>query len=249
MRGFDAQMYMGMGAVTDQQIAGAVGSAGTSVISTMVLLGSISGPVGAAAAGIIAAGVALFNVLESAFSGCGQTCVAATTVVNQLEPLLQQNIDAYMSSPTHYYSMQQQALANFDTTWNRVVAGCSSPALGDAGVRCITDRQAGACKYKTSPGGWSNGVYTKPGQANSGSTCWNWFVGYRDPIANDPTVVPDPGTTSNPTPVTQTVQVGTNPTTGQPIYAQQVVSNTTTDLSAYVPLLMIGGLFLLAVIV
>lgn len=27
---------------------------------------------------------------------------------------------------------------------------------------------------------------------NSGTNCWNWFIGYYDPIANDPTVVPDP---------------------------------------------------------
>lgn len=254
VRSFDVPMHAartfgvygrGLG-TTDQQIAGAVGSAGTSVVSTLVYLGTITGPVGAAASGIIAAGVALFNVLESVFSGCGQTCIAATTVVNQLALILQQNLDAYMSSPVHYYSMQQQALANFDTTWQRVVAGCSDPALGAAGQRCIGDRQRGACHYKTSPGGWSNGVYTTPGAADSGDTCWNWFVGYRDPIANDPTVVPDP-VSAGPAQTTQTIQVGTNPN-GTPIYGQVVTTaNNTTDLSAYVPLLAIGAFVILAV--
>ncbi len=218
VRSFDVPMHAartfgaygrGLG-TTDQQIAGAVGAAGGAITSTLVSLSVIGGPVGLAAGAIIAAGVALFNVLENAFSGCGQTCIAATTVVNQLAPILQQNLDAYMSSPVHYYSMQQQALANFDTTWQRVVAGCSDPALGAAGQRCIGDRQRGACHYKTSPGGWSNGAYTAPGPADSGDTCWNWFVGYRDPIANDPTVVPDPPSAASST-ATQTVQVGTNP--------------------------------------
>ncbi len=235
-----------LGSVAPQQIAGAVGAAGGAITSTLVSLSVITGPVGLAAGAIIAAGVAIFNVLESAFSGCGQTCVAATTVVNQLEPLLQNNVDAYMASPIHYYSMQQQALANFDSTWQRVVAGCSSPALGAAGQRCISDRQVGACKYQTSPGGWNGGIYTAPGKSGSGSACWNWFVGYRDPIANDPSVVPDPTGTTTSAPITQTVQIGTTPS-GSPIYGQQVVTSPTTDLSAYVPLLAVGGFILLAV--
>ena len=41
------------------------------------------------------------------------------------------------------------------------------------GANCVADRQAGACHY----------------QANG--ACWNWFIGFRDPIANDPDVQPD----------------------------------------------------------
>ena len=37
-------------------------------------------------------------------------------------------------------------------------------------MACIADRQRGGCHYQ------SNGQ------------CWNWFIGYRDPIANDPQV-------------------------------------------------------------
>jgi hypothetical protein len=125
-------------------------------------------------------------------SGCGATCVQATNVVNQAEPLLQQNLSAYLSAPVHYESAQAQALANFEAVWGAVNAACASPSLGMPGANCIAQREQGACAYKTSPGGWSNGTYTYPGANGSGSTCWNWFVGYHDPIANDPTVVPDP---------------------------------------------------------
>ena len=34
------------------------------------------------------------------------------------------------------------------------------------------------------------------GASGSGTACWDWFIGYHDPIANDPTVVPDPTSTT-----------------------------------------------------
>lgn len=125
-------------------------------------------------------------------SGCGATCIQASNVVNQAEPLLLQNLQTYLAAPIHYASAQAQALANFAAVWSAVNAACASPSLGMPGANCIAQREQGACAYKTSPGGWSNGTYTYPGANGSGSTCWNWFVGYHDPIANDPTVVPDP---------------------------------------------------------
>lgn len=152
------------------------------------------GPLGGAIAGAIAqVGLLLANV----FSGCGQTCVEASNLANQAEPLLLQNLQTYMSAPVHYASLQAAALNNFALTWQALVQACSNPQLGSAGQSCIADRQQGGCHYQTSPGGWSqdaSGVwsYTYPGAQGSGSACWNWFVGYHDPIANDPTVVPDP---------------------------------------------------------
>jgi hypothetical protein len=173
------------GAATAAQIAS----------SAAVLTGTIlGGPLGGAIAGVISQiGVAIAN----AFSGCGQTCVQATAIANQVEPLLQQNLDAYMSAPIHYASLQAGALNNFAGTWNALQQACSNPSLAAAGQRCITDRQAGACTWKASPGGWVQGSdgkwsYTPWGASGSGTACWNWFVGYHDPIANDPTVVPDP---------------------------------------------------------
>jgi hypothetical protein len=170
-------------------------SAASAAGATGALIGALAAiPVaGPIAAAIAATGVLLANI----FSGCGQTCVEATTLANQAEPLLQQNLQQYLSAPTHYASLQAAALNNFTLTWNALVAACSNPSLGFAGQACIANRQQGACAYKASPGGWNqtNGIwnYTSWGANGSGSSCWNWFVAYHDPIANDPTVVPDPG--------------------------------------------------------
>jgi hypothetical protein len=163
-------------------------------VSTATAVGSaLGGPLGGAIASAISEiGVAIAQL----WSGCGQTCVEATDYANQTGDLLTQNLQTYLSAPVHYASLQAAALQNFQTAWNALVQGCSNPALGSAGENCISARQQGACVYKTSPGGWQqvNGVwqYQYPGANGSGSTCWNYFVGFYDPIANDPTVVPDP---------------------------------------------------------
>jgi uncharacterized protein len=159
--------------------------------------GSIAGPVGLAITGAITLGVAIYNM----FKGCGATCTEATSLVNQAAPLLQQNLTNYLSAPVRYASFQAAALNNFDTVWAALVQACETAGLSTAGQNCVADRQEGACAYKTSPGGWvqnSDGTctYTGAGPNGSGTTCWNWFVGYRDPIANDPCVQPDPTVSS-----------------------------------------------------
>ena len=128
----------GMGALstTDNQIASAAASA---AVLTGTMLG---GPLGGAIAGAIAeTGILLANL----FSGCGQTCTEATEIVNQAEPLLQQNLEQYLSAPVHYASLQAGALNNFNLTWNALVSACGNPALASAGTNCIADRQNGAC--------------------------------------------------------------------------------------------------------
>jgi hypothetical protein len=181
------------GAATADQIA-ATGASTT--VGILVALGTISGPVGAAIGGIIA----LSAAIASLFGGCGQTCVQASNIANQLGDTLTQNLNTYLAAPIHYQSLQAAALNNFDTAWAALVQACSNPALGSAGKACISDRQQGACKWKASPGGWKqvNGqwTYSGYGPAGSGTACWNYFVGMRDPIANDPTVVPDPSPVS-----------------------------------------------------
>lgn len=134
--------------------------------------------------------------IESLFSGCGQTCVQASNIANQVAGILEQNLNSYLSYPIRTASMQAAALQTFDGAWAQLQQACGNPALGQAGQNCISDRQAGGCKWQTSPGGWqknSDGTwkYVAPGAAGSGTTCWNWFVGYRDPIAQDPMVLPD----------------------------------------------------------
>lgn len=92
---------------------------------------------------------------------------AATAIVNDLEPLLQQNLQAYLSGP-RTVSNQQAALANFDSAWQLLTSSqyCGNPALGDPGRACIADRSRGGR--------------------------WDWASYYRDPIASDPDVRPDP---------------------------------------------------------
>jgi hypothetical protein len=183
------------GIQTGESIAAAGVSTTTGILSTLsalsattLSLSAITMGIGAAVAGAIALSVAIYN----AFKGCGQTCIQASNIANQVEQILRQNLNDYLALPVHYASLQAAHLNNFQTAWQALVQACSAQALQQAGVNCIQDRQQGACHYHTSPGGWQNGQYVAPGQDGSGSACWNWFVGYRDPIANDPTVVPDP---------------------------------------------------------
>jgi len=92
--------------------------------------------------------------------------VATTKIVDAVEPHLKDNVAAYLALPVHYASAQQQALANFDAGWQYVVEKCNIPEMGNPGIACTADRQKGGK--------------------------WDWFSYYRDPIANDTKVVPDP---------------------------------------------------------
>ena len=189
-------MRPGLGQVSTQAISQIAATGATTTISTLVALGAITGPVGAAVAGLVAVG----TLLASVFKGCGQTCVEASDIANQVGSALQQNLQQYLSSPVHYQSLQTAALNNFQTAWTALTQACGAASLASAGQNCISERQQGACSYKTTPGGWQQTggtwTYVYPGANHSGSTCWNYFVGFHDPIANDPTVVPDPATPS-----------------------------------------------------
>jgi hypothetical protein len=190
----------------------------------------------------IGLGVTLTNLLVKAFSGCGQSCTLTSDEANQVEQALQQNLAAYLAIPNgeRTKSIQAAALANFDNTWAQLVKYCGSGSFGSAGQRCVTDREQGSCAYKTSPGGWQQQsgtwTYVYPGANGSGSTCWNWFVAYRDSIANDPTVVPDAvsGASSQ---VSSAV--------GQIFSGSSTPAGTSPNLT---PLLLIGGAVLLAMV-
>lgn len=120
------------------------------------------------AAGVLAIGSAIQNFFFS--PDCNK--IATTAIVNQAEQFLQQNLAAWQALPPQEKTVatQQIALQNFDNVWSQVVMACSTGGYGSAGINCVTDREQGACHYQ-----------------NNGQ-CWNWFVGYRDPIANDPQV-------------------------------------------------------------
>lgn len=156
--------YRGMGQSPAQDIGAAAS------VAAVIPGGQLVG----AALGLAAT---LTGLLTSVFSGCGQSCTLTSEAANKIEDLLRQNELAYLAIPPNqrYQSVQAAYLANFDNTWAQLVKYCGDPSFGSAGKRCVTDRERGSCKYKDSSG-----------------ACWNWFVGYRDPIANDPNVIPDP---------------------------------------------------------
>ena len=193
--------------------------------------GSVAGISGEAlgnAIPIIGAALAAATQLVSylvANSGCGQTCIVTSQWANQAAVALQQVMDGYFALPApRTQSQQALAIANFNSIWQTLQQQCGQPGTGNAGVRCITDRQAGACTWK------QKYAPTYPGQPNIGE-CWNWFNGYRDPIAKDP-VVPDPDLTTS---VSGAVQDLAS------------IFGGSAGVSSLMPLLVIGGLVALAV--
>ena len=178
----------GLGDVaSDQKAAGIAASVAGSAVSAAAAAGLIAG----AAVPFIGPAIAVVAIAVEALianSGCGITCVETSQWANQAEPLLKQNIAAYFAQPApRSQSNQALALQTFDKVWATLTAQCSQPGTGDAGKRCISDRDSGACTWKqtaTSP------LLSYPGEPQPGE-CWNWYSGYRDPIANDPDVMPD----------------------------------------------------------
>lgn len=170
----------GLGAA-DPILVGAGGAAAaTGGVVTAAGLTALAGPIGAAVGAIMG----LLGVLGVG-GGCGQSCIAASNDANAIETALKANLSAFLSGSID----QATALANFNALWLQLQQLCAQIG-GAAGTNCISDRQQGACKWQTSPGGWqqksSGWQYVAPGPSGSGSSCWNWFVGFSDPIINAP---------------------------------------------------------------
>ena len=96
--------------------------------------------------GPIIAGVALLVSMLGIGNGCGGTCTEATQVVNQAEPILQQNLAAAQQTVAQNGCLtsaeQQTAVSNFNQVWNQVKQQCGQiPAPG--GTQCISDRSPG----------------------------------------------------------------------------------------------------------
>lgn len=230
------QGYRGLGDATTAaqqvQLGGTIASGTASAILGSLTAGGATTVLGITAAAVPVIGAALVGVtlLVSYLvknSGCGQTCIETSSWANQAAAALQKNLDAYFALPAPRTQAQKAvALANFDVIWQQLVTACGQPGTGNAGVRCISDRQAGACvwKQKYAP------VY--PGEPEIGA-CWNWWNGYRDPIAAD-AVVPD------------TVQSDVSALTSSVSGSIDSVFGAGSS-SSLLPLLLIGGLALWAV--
>ena len=115
----------------------------------------------------IAGGVATLLAAVGVGSGCGQDCITASDYANKAEGLLKQNLDTYLALETpRAKSAQTAGVANFNSIWNGLEQACGA-VPGDAGKNCVSDRQAGACKWTNAAG------------------CFNWFTGYLYPISQD----------------------------------------------------------------
>jgi hypothetical protein len=137
----------------------------------------VAAPFVAAAGGV----AELVGAVSKLFSGCGATCTEATSIVNQAEPYFQQLVTNYLGCPGRTTTDQQNYLAVFQQMWQQIVSACGNPALGSAGQNCINDRGPNGCTWKTTAGEMPiDGTTPYPT-----GTCWNWWVGYYDPIAND----------------------------------------------------------------
>lgn len=169
-RGLGSQQSAQLGVQIGASVLGAGAAAAVPAALAAGLISSAAVPF----IGPAIAGAALLASYLIKNSGCGQTCIQTSQWANQAADALQKNLDAYNALPIpRSRSNQALALQTFDTIWAKLVQMCGDPQWGDAGKACISDRQQGACKWQ-----------------NNGA-CWNWFVGYRDPIANDPNVIDD----------------------------------------------------------
>lgn len=203
-------------------VLGSIAASGGSVIG--ISSAALSAAIPLIGAGLAAATLAIQYLVQN--SGCGQTCIITSQWANQAADALQKVLDGYFANPApRTVSQQKLAVANFYTIWNQLEQLCSQPNVGDAGKRCISDRQAGACtwKQKYAP------VY--PGEPEIGA-CWNWFNGYLAPIQQDP-VVPDP-----------------TPADAASSAVSSVFGSSTSGASGsdMLPLAVVGGLLALAVL-
>lgn len=150
--------------------AGQAASTAVNTAGTVATIGAQSGWwLSAAAVPVIGAAVAGVTLgLQLLFNRKGpQQKVASTKIVDELEPLLKNNVEAYISGP-RTRSNQAAALQNFDDAWAWLSSAeaCGNPSLGNPGKACLSDRARG-------------------GQ-------WDWFARYRDPISEDTSVKDDP---------------------------------------------------------
>ena len=121
-----------------------LGSAGSNVgvatggaIMSAAPLAGPSAPLVAAAGALVALASTIAGALHIG-EGCGPTCIQATSVVNQAEPILKQNVAMFEAGQVD----KATALSVFNQVWTAVQQGCGG-IPGAAGQNCIGDRQRG----------------------------------------------------------------------------------------------------------
>jgi hypothetical protein len=153
---------------------------GSGLLSAGGVIAAIPG--GQLPGAIVAAVGALTGLIGGLFAP-NVNNIAATHIVDQIETQLNQLEAGWQALPPSQKTQTNQAafLELIDAALNKVQQGCSNPALGTSGQRCISERLV--------QGG------TAPWCPNPGHTGCDWVTAYRVPIANDPNVIPDPAAT------------------------------------------------------
>jgi hypothetical protein len=158
---------------------------------------AISGATGPAAPFVAAAGgvAELVGAVAKIFSGCGPTCSEATTIVNQVEPILQQNNQQYFSNPNRTTGDQASALSTVQQIFAMIQQQCGNAALGVAGQNCISERLGNGMASGSSSCAYGETTENEYPPYSSVpypvGVCWTWVLAYYDPILND---VPPGGT-------------------------------------------------------
>lgn len=129
---------------------------------------------------LAAAGVAKILAALGVGEGCGETCIQATSIVNNAEPSFLANLQQYENGQV----TQAQAISTYNSLWQAMVVSCSAIS-GSAGQDCISDRQEGACHWK------ATGTPPTPYSPEDGA-CWNWYLAYYVPLTYPPTNAPAP---------------------------------------------------------
>jgi hypothetical protein len=181
-------VYRSMGlrglGITGQQAGGMATSVAATAASLIPGVGIIAGPL----VGIVG------SIITSLFQP-DYNKIAASNDANQVGDAMKQNMLSWLSLPNNqkFVSVQANRLGVFDQLWAQLQQMCGQLPSSDGGGACISDRQQGACKWSTAaPFGWIDGTFVQSGPAvTGGKYCWNYFY-FRDAIANDPYVIPDP---------------------------------------------------------
>lgn len=159
-----AQTYNQFGLGNSSQVVGGAAGVAAATINTPAVAASLGLSASSAAliAGPIIGGIAIALMAWLNRKGPQQK-VATTQIVNEAEPILEQNRDAFLAGPRTAED-KEFAVAVFNKVWDEVVGMCSDPQLGNPGKACIADRQRGGK--------------------------WDWASYYLDPILEVEPVAP-----------------------------------------------------------
>jgi len=178
-KAFHVRSYYGMDGLGDARpITQAVGAG---LLSAGGVIAAIPG--GQLPGAIVAAVGALTTLIGSLFVP-DLTKIQATRIVDQIEAqVLQPTVANWraLSADQKTRTMQAAYAEVIEAALRKVQEGCSNPALGEAGQRCISERliRGGAAPW-----------------CPTGTGC-DWYALYLDPIMNDSNVIPDTALTGS----------------------------------------------------